>query len=332
MVDDEVAIVATVGVIGLGLIGGSVAASVITAGGTVVGWDPDPATRAAAAAGGVTVARSAEAVVATVADGGAAARADELVVVVAAPLADAPGAVAAALTAGGADGPTITDVASVKGPVLAAAAGHPAFVASHPMAGTERSGWAAASPTLFVGAPWLVLVDDAVALHRVAAVARLALAVGARPVPLDPAAHDGVLATISHLPHVLAAVLTLQSGAGLPLAAGSLHGAARVAAGDPALPTAMVTQNREAVVRAIDALRAALGRFCDDPDPGSWFTSAQAAWDRHRTRTMISVERPWSAADLRAVGAAGGHLLAVGEAGLRAAVPADSPAGRGEEP
>lgn len=313
-----------VGVIGLGLIGGSVAHAVLATGGAVVGWDPDPASRDAAAAAGVTVAPSADRVVAAVADGVG-------VVVVAAPLAAAPGAVAAALAAGGPDGPTVTDVASVKGPVLAAAAGHPAFVASHPMAGTERSGWAAAGPTLFADAPWLVLVDDGTALHRVAAVARLLLAVGARPVPLDPAAHDGVLATISHLPHVLAAVLTLQAGAGLPLAAGSLHGAARVAAGDPDLPTAMVTQNREAVVAAIDVLRAALGRFRDDPDPGPWFTSAQAAWDRHRSRTMISVERPWSAADLRAVGAAGGHLLAVTEAGLRAAVPADAPVGPGAQ-
>ncbi|MBA2497101.1 MAG: prephenate dehydrogenase/arogenate dehydrogenase family protein, partial [Acidimicrobiia bacterium] len=233
MADDEPAGCASpVGVIGLGLIGGSVAGAVLAAGGAVVGWDPDPATRDHAAAAGVTIAPSPEAVVAAVADGGVADRADDRVVVVAAPLDDAPGVVAAALATGGPDGPTVTDVASVKGPVLAAAAGHPAYVTSHPMAGTERSGWAAASPTLFVGAPWLVLVDDDTALSRIAAVARLVLALGARPVPLDPAGHDAVLATISHLPHVLAALLTLQAGPALPLAAGSLHGAARVAAGD----------------------------------------------------------------------------------------------------
>ena len=57
-------------------------------------------------------------------------------------------------------GATVTDVASVKGPVLAAAAGHPSFVSGHPMAGTERSGWGASSAGLFVDAPWLVLVAD----------------------------------------------------------------------------------------------------------------------------------------------------------------------------
>lgn len=292
-----------VGVVGLGHIGGSVAVGA----GDAVGWDPDPAVRAAAAEAGLDVAEDLPG-------------AD--LVVVAAPLAVTHEVVGEVLSRTSPAGPTVTDVASVKGPVLAAAAGHPAFVSSHPMAGTERSGFAAADPSLFRGAPWIVLVADGCDLGRVAGVCRLALHLGAHPVPLHPAKHDRALATVSHLPHVLAAALTLQSESLLPLAAGSLHGAARVAAGDPALPTAMVDLNREAVLAAIEHLQRTLERFRADDDPSRWFVSARAVWDRFRERAMTTVERPLTSTALRAIGDIGGHVTAVGEATFTAEVPA----------
>lgn len=292
-----------VGVLGLGHIGGSIALGAAEA----VGWDPDPSVRALAAEAGVEVHESLPG-------------AD--IVVVAAPLAIAHEVVAAVVASTPVDGPTVTDVASVKGPVLAAAGSHPAFVSSHPMAGTERSGWTAADPQLFAGAPWLVLVADNADLARVAAVCRLALQLGARPVPIHPASHDRALATVSHLPHVLAAALTLQAESLLPLAAGSLHGAARVAAGDPALPTAMVELNRDAVVAAIEHLQRTLERFKADDDPARWFVSARAVWDRFRDRAMRQVERPLTTTALRAVGDIGGHVIALGDATFTAEVPA----------
>jgi len=294
---------ARVGVVGLGHIGGSVA----LAAGDAVGWDPDESVRELAAAAGVEVDESLP---------GAG------VVVVAAPLAVAHEVVGEVLARTPAGGATVTDVASVKGPVLAAAANHPAFVSGHPMAGTERSGWAAADAELFRGAPWLVLVGDGADLRRVADVCRLALDLGARPVPIHPATHDRALATVSHLPHVLAAALTLQAESLLPLAAGSLHGAARVAAGDPALPTAMANLNREAVEAAIEHLQRTLDRFRADDDPGRWFVSARAVWDRFRGRELTTVERPLTTTALRAVGDIGGHVLAVGDTTFTAEVPA----------
>jgi prephenate dehydrogenase len=216
---------------------------------------------------------------------------------------------------------TVTDVASVKGPVLAEADGHPAFVPSHPMAGTERSGWAAADPELFRDAPWIVLVADGADVRRVGAVCRLALAVGARPVPIHPATHDRALAIVSHVPHVLAAALTLQAEQHLPLAAGSLHGAARVAAGDPALPTAMVDLNRDAIEAALDHLQATIDRFRAADDPERWFVSARAVWDRFRGREMVAVERPLTAVGLRAVGEMGGWVTGIGETTFTAEVP-----------
>ena len=292
-----------VGVVGLGHIGGSIA----LASADGVGWDPDEEVRGAASAAGIDVDVE-------------LAGAD--IVVVAAPLAIAHEVVADVLARTPVGGRTVTDVASVKGPVVAAAAGHPAFVSGHPMAGTERSGFGAADPTLFTGAPWLVLVPDAADVHRVAHVCRLALSLGAHPVPMHPATHDRALATVSHLPHVLAAALTLQAEALLPMAAGSLHGAARVAAGDPALPTAMVDLNRDAVLAAIDHLQRTLERFRDDDDPSRWFVSARAVWDRFRDRAMTTVERPLTATALRAVGDIGGHVVDVGESTFTAEVPA----------
>lgn len=293
----------TIGVVGLGHIGGSIA---LASPGSV-GWDTDPDVRAAAQAAGIAVDES-------------LAGAD--VVVVATPLAVTHTVVASVLDRTGHEGPTVTDVASVKGPVVAAATGHPAFVSGHPMAGTERSGWDAADPTLFSGAPWLVLVPDGADLRRVGDVCRLALALGAHPVPVHPGVHDRALATVSHLPHVLAAALTLQAESLLPMAAGSLHGAARVAAGDPALPTAMVELNRDAVVAAIDHLQRTLERFRHDDDPARWFVSARAVWDRFRDRSMTEVERPLTATALRAVGDIGGRVVAIGDSTFTAEVPA----------
>ena len=291
-----------VGVLGLGHIGGSIALGMPGA----IGWDPDPDTLSAAAAAGVDTATP-------------VSSAD--LIVVATPLAHTHEQVAEVLATSGPDGPTVTDVASVKGPVLEAAAAHPAFVSSHPMAGTEYSGWVAADPALFTGAPWLVLVADGADVRRIADVCRLALALGASPVPIHPDSHDRALATVSHLPHVLAAALTLQAEQHLPLAAGSLHGAARVAAGDPALPTAMVELNRDAIMRAIDHLQRRLERFRDDADPSRWFVSARAVWDRFGGRELVVVERPLTPTALRAVGEIGGHITAIGESTFTAEVP-----------
>ena len=291
-----------VGVVGLGHIGGSIARAVDRA----IGWDSDAGVMALAAEAGIDTTTPVH-------------EAD--VVVVATPLdrlhEDLPGVLAAAANSGA----TVTDVASVKGPVLAASAGQRHFVSSHPMAGTERSGWGASSAGLFVDAPWLVLVADGADVARLAAVCRLALLVGARPVPIHPASHDRALATVSHLPHVVAAALTLQGENLLPLAAGSMHGAARVASGDPRLPTAMVELNREAVDAALDHLVRTLERFRADDDPSRWFVSAKAVWDRFNDRTMVPVERPLTPTALRAVGEVGGRVTGIGEDSFTAEVP-----------
>src|SRR5919112_146446 len=117
-----------VGVVGLGQLGGSLAAALLAAGREVAGWDVDPPARDAAAARGVRIGREL---------GG--------VVVLAVPLP----AMAAALDGLDVDpGATVTDLGSVKTPVLAelgpALGGR--YVGGHPMCGTERSGHEATDP------------------------------------------------------------------------------------------------------------------------------------------------------------------------------------------
>lgn len=257
-----------VAVLGLGLVGGSLARLLHARGADVVGYDADPATRAAAAATGLRVADDVP---------GAVAEAD--LVVLAVPLR-AMGAVAAEVAAAAPPGVTVTDVGSVKGPVrhaVAAAGLGERYVGAHPMAGTEHSGFGASSATLLDGAPWAVTVaagdgpagtDPA----RLAAVLRLVTGrLGGTAAVLTDELHDEAAALVSHVPHVLATQL-LNAVAGAPvrdvalgLAAGSFRDGTRVAFTDPARTQAMVTENAAWVapalrkaVRDLEAVVAAL--------------------------------------------------------------------------
>jgi prephenate dehydrogenase len=96
----------------------------------------------------------------------------------------------------------IMDIASVKAPIVRAAVELKNFVATHPMAGAESSGPAAASAALFEGKPWLYVPAGAAQLDDRAAAFIAAL--GARAVAIDPEEHDATVAMTSHLPQVVA--------------------------------------------------------------------------------------------------------------------------------
>ncbi|MGY1779848.1 prephenate dehydrogenase/arogenate dehydrogenase family protein [Geodermatophilus sp. SYSU D01036] len=235
-----------VGVVGLGQLGGSLAAALVAAGRDVSGWDVDPAAREAAAARGVRVTREL---------GG--------VVVLAVPLP----AMATALDGLDVDpAATVTDLGSVKVPVLAAvgAALGGRFVGGHPMAGTERSGHGATDPGLFRGARWALCLEPGTELPRWLRAAEVALDAGAEVVPVTAAEHDDAVAAVSHVPHLLAAALAAAAGeAGrlaLALAAGSFRDGTRVAGSDPAFVTAMVEGNAGPTAAALARVRAQLDR------------------------------------------------------------------------
>jgi prephenate dehydrogenase len=152
----------------------------------------------------------------------------------------------------------LTDVTSVKGAVLQEVRDHglvDRFVGGHPMAGTARSGWAAGNPRLFVGAPWVISVDDHVDPDVWATVMQLALDCGGVVVPARSDEHDAAAAAISHLPHLLAEALAVTAGdvpLAFALAAGSFRDGTRVAATAPDLVRAMCEANSEQLNGALD--------------------------------------------------------------------------------
>jgi prephenate dehydrogenase len=220
-----------VGVAGLGLIGGSLLRAL---GG--VGYDADPAVRAAAAAEGFEVAESLDGL-----------RGCELVFVA------VPPAVTYAVVDEVLDtvpGSVVADTASVKGEVPERAR----FVAAHPMAGAETSGWAASSAELLHGATWAACASDGVPLRRLAAAVD---ALGGRVLTLTPQEHDETVARTSHVPHLVAVALAALAS-DTTLAGPAFRDMTRIAHADPGLWAQIVTANREAVGPALDELIARL--------------------------------------------------------------------------
>jgi prephenate dehydrogenase len=297
-----------VAVLGLGLIGGSVARR-LAPDHEVIAWDADPATRLAAERHGLRVTEE---------------HAGADVVVVATPLDAMPSVLSRLSTA---DGPLVTDVGSVKAPVLTAAraaglAGR--YVGGHPMAGVERSGFAASDPDLLAGAVWVLALEEDTELAAWLTVAGLVTGAGARVLPTTAAAHDEAQARISGLPHLLATVLAVAGGAGGPLAAalaaGSFRDGTRVAGTRPELIAALCDTNRQALAGVLDETLAELARARDAlAGDGTVLPLATAG---HRARRVwvdpapsvgITLDRhsPTLRDDLLALGTAGGTLDAV---------------------
>jgi prephenate dehydrogenase len=276
-----------VAVVGLGQLGGSLAAALVAAGRPVSGWDVDPAARDAAAARGVRITREL---------GG--------VVVLAVPLP----AMRTALDGLTVDpDATITDLGSVKVPVLdtVGATFGGRLVGGHPMCGTERSGHTAVDPALFAGARWALCLEPDTELARWLRVAEVALAVGAEVVPVTAAEHDDAVAVVSHVSHLLAAALAAAAADAGPLAlglaAGSFRDGTRVAASDPAFVTAMVEGNAGPTAAALGRVLEHLER----PWPALVATGHVVATRATGRRT---VRVPLDRSALLSLGRAGGAV------------------------
>jgi prephenate dehydrogenase len=236
-------------VVGVGLIGGSIGlAARERLGAEVAGFDSSrDAVEAALARGAVDRACASidEAV-----DGAE-------VVFVAVPVGRLPDAVAAALDATASDC-IVTDVGSTKRAVVAAHT-DPRFIGGHPLAGAETSGVEHARADLFQGATWYLTPSAATSGLLYERLYRSLRSVGARPVAIDAETHDTILATVSHLPHVLANVLVGQAAHALaaqderlPATGPSFRDATRVAGASSAVWTDIYLSNRDALARQID--------------------------------------------------------------------------------
>jgi prephenate dehydrogenase len=160
----------------------------------------------------------------------------------------------------------VTDVGSTKRSVVAAF-DDPRFVGGHPLAGTEHSGALHARAELFDGATWYLTPTDRTSGDMYERLRGLIAQIGARPVPIDPQDHDRLVASISHLPHVLANALVLEAARAarhLPHSAGpSLRDATRVAGAPSAIWTPIYLQNADFLAAAIERAIALLEEFRD---------------------------------------------------------------------
>lgn len=233
----------SVGIVGAGLIGGSIALGLRNEGWRVIGCDLDPDVIAVAKERRFfdEVSPDIESLIATAPD----------LVVVAAP----PTATVDVIGSLRTDIPTM-DVAGVKEPIIEVAGHLPRFIGTHPMAGRETSGPSAASAALFRGATWVVVGggDSAAEQLVVSVIADL----GARVVEMTAQDHDVAVAAISHLPHLVAGALlssAQETPAALELSAGSFRDLTRVGASAPIPWVELLKTNQKAVLDAIGTLR-----------------------------------------------------------------------------
>lgn len=164
----------------------------------------------------------------------------------------------------------ITDVGSVKTPVLACWSELvPHFVASHPMAGTAQAGVEAGQPGLFRGRPWVATPDALTDPEALGLVQGLAEAVGAQWLCCRADAHDRAVALISHLPVLVGASLLQAAAAGAgsdpglvrQLASSGFADTTRVGGGNPELGTLMARCNQGALLAALGGYRSALDQL-----------------------------------------------------------------------
>jgi prephenate dehydrogenase len=269
-----------VAVLGLGLIGGSVGLAARAVGARVTGWDPDPDAAAAA------LARAAvDSVAATPGEALAGAEA----AFVAAPVDVLGQAVADALR----EAPpecVVSDVGSVKGPVVAVAGDDERFVGGHPLAGAEAAGAAHARGDLFDGAVWYLTPTRRTSGVLYERLHRLVVAFGARPEAIEPDVHDRRMGAVSHVPHVLANALVelaareLEGGA--PAIGPSFRDATRVAGANPRLWAGIYAANRAVLADQLDAAIASLIRARDELRDGGDLRAWQQDAARHR-RTLL---------------------------------------------
>jgi len=184
----------------------------------------------------------------------------------------------------------VTDIGSTKSAIVEAAGGDPRFVGGHPMCGSEKTGVDAARVDLYHRATWALTPASTTSEVAVSTVTALIEATGALPLRLDPVVHDTMVALTSHLPHVMASALMRQASTlrqeipDLPrMSAGSFADMTRVAGAAPSIWRDVCLTNREAVLEAIAGYRRELSILEAAVDAGdsesieAFFTAGESA-------------------------------------------------------
>lgn len=316
--------VSRIGIIGLGLIGGSIGRTLLARGHEVVGFDTDSASCLAATSSGFRAVDS-------IAD--LCAR-EPQIVFVAVPLR-AMAATFTELRDHVRPGTLLTDVGSVKQPVIdvvASAGLESRFVGAHPMAGTEQAGFAASSAELLLAAPWALTITASTPRDGFLDLLQLICRdLRGRVIPLAPDVHDASVAMTSHLPHVAANGLlnvvaqSPYSTTAFALAAGSFRDGTRVGGTNPRRTEAMIVDNLRWVAPGVRALAADMLALADALEAGA---DVSAFFDRaldakQRAQVPHASHRPLDLAALTdvdwrdsvlAIGSGGGQIIAVSDA------------------
>jgi prephenate dehydrogenase len=237
-------------VIGLGLIGSSVALALGEAGWHVTGTDLDrPIVEAALSAGVIEGTERSD---------------NDALVVIATPARFVAATANKVLRESSNTSLIVTDVAGVKG-AIAGNISDPRFLAGHPMAGSELRGLAGARADLFQGCTWVLTPTAATKPETYGTLHGVLRELGANVVAVDAEDHDRLVAVASHVPHLLAGALmneasrvAEQDTVLLQLAAGGFRDMTRVAAGDPGIWPDVLFENRVAISQSLESLEARL--------------------------------------------------------------------------
>ncbi|HVD87096.1 MAG TPA: prephenate dehydrogenase/arogenate dehydrogenase family protein [Solirubrobacterales bacterium] len=224
----------------------------------------------------------------------------------------------------------VSDVGSTKGELVEGLGEDERFIGGHPLAGAETAGVENAREDLFEGARWFLTPTERSSGLLYDRLQRAIAGLGARPQAIDARTHDRVMATISHLPHVLANALVAEAAAELtrdserlPEVGPSFRDATRVAGSNPAVWADIFASNRGAVADSVESVArrlevaAALIRDGDGEAVAAWH--AAAAEDKRRLLDSAAAAGPLL--ELRIVvankpGTIAELALALGKAGV----------------
>ena len=258
-------------VVGLGLIGASLALALRDAGWRVTGDDADPAT--------VRLALSRDVIDETI------PTPDVNLVVIATPAGVVAEIAHQYLERVGDPRLIVTDVAGVKGAIVREVTA-PRFVGGHPMAGSELRGLAGARADLFQGCTWVLTPTGDTPPDVYGRLHGYLREIGANVVAVSSGDHDRLVALASHVPHLLAGALMNQAADAaredavlLQLAAGGFRDMTRIAAGDPAIWPDILVENRDAIATALTSLEERLGDL------------RRALEERDRPRLVATLQR-----------------------------------------
>ncbi|MDY7022046.1 MAG: prephenate/arogenate dehydrogenase [Cyanobacteriota bacterium] len=192
----------------------------------------------------------------------------------------------------------VTDVGSVKQPIVEKLSQlWPYFVGGHPMAGTAESGIEATQKNLFVGKPYVITPTEKTAQFAREVVAQFAETLQAKVYQCSPQDHDQAVAWISHLPVTvsasLIAALTAEADETVQqltqqLASSGFRDTSRVGGGNPELGVMMARYNKNALLGSLQAYRSCLDQFIDLIEQEDWQTLEQQLLQTQRKRTTFN--------------------------------------------